>query len=106
MQQNQSERRFSDSPPQQPVYRFPQNQTAQGYQPQQSFYPAPDQMPELSPKDKRDLKKAHRKPRKRRFSLLWNLFAVIGMVTVLIQVVRYLVIPLLVYLNVLSGGAL
>ena len=106
MQQNQSERRFSDSTPQQPVYRFPQNQTAQGYQPQQTYYTSTEPMPELTPKDKRDLKKAHRKPRKRRFSLLWNLFAIIGVVTVLVQAARYLVIPLLVYLKTLSGGAL
>lgn len=106
MQQKQPERRFSDAPSQQPVYRFPQNQSAQGYQPQQTYHAFQDTMPELSAKDQRALKKTHRRSRKRRFSLLWNIFAVIGMLTVIIQAVRYLVIPLLVYLNVLSGGAL
>ena len=106
MQQNQPQRRFSDATPQQPVYRFPQNQNAQGYQPQQAFYGAQDPMPELTTKDRRALKKAHRKTRKRRFSLIWNLLAIIGLVTVVVQGVRYLVIPLLVYLDVLSGGAL
>lgn len=106
MQQNQPERRFADTTPQQPVYRFPQNQISQGYQPQQTFQSTAASTVELTAKDKRALKKAHRKPHRRRIPLLWNLFAVIGVVTVLIQAARYLVIPLLVYLNVLSGGAL
>ena len=106
MQQKQPERRFSDAPSQQPVYRFPQNQRAQGYQPQQTYHAFQDAMPELSAKDQRDLKKAHRRSRKQRFSLLWDIFAVIGVLTVIIQGARYLVIPLLVYLKVLSGGAL
>ena len=106
MQQKQPVRRFSDAPSQQPVYRFPQNQNAQGYQSQQTYHAYQAAMPELSAKDQRELKKTHRKSRKRRFSLLWNIFAVIGMLYVIIQAARYLVIPLLVYLNVLSGGAL
>lgn len=109
MQQKQPERHFSDAPSQQPVYRFPQNQSAQGYQPQQTYHAYhafQDTTPELSAKDQRKLKKTHRRSRKRRFSLLWNIFAIIGMLTVIIQAVRYLVIPLLVYLNVMSGGAL
>jgi len=106
MQQNQPGRRFADVP-QQPVYRFPQNQSAQGWQPQQTF-PAntTDETPVLSAKDRRDLKKAHKKQRRRHFSLIWNLLAVIGLITVLIQAARYIVIPLLVYLDVLAGGAL
>lgn len=106
MQQNQPQRHFSDANPQQPVYRFPQNQPTQGYQPQQTFTASQDILPELTQKDRRALKKAHRKHRKRLPSLLWNLLAVIGLVTVLVQAARYLIIPLLVYLNVLSGGAL
>ena len=35
-----------------------------------------------------------------------NLFAVIGIITVIVETLRYIVIPFLVYLNVLSGGAL
>ncbi len=96
MQQNQQGRRFSDAP-QQPVYRFPQNQP--GYQP-----PAPyqEEAP-LTRKDRRDLKHKHKR---RRIFTWWNLFAVIGMLTVIIQAIRYLIIPLLVYLNTLTGGAL
>lgn len=107
MQQNQPERRFSDVPQQQPAYRFPQNRPAQGWQPQHTFPPvAPEEEPILSSKDQRELKKAHTRHRRRHFSLVWNLLAVIGLITVLIQAARYIVIPLLVYLNVLTGGAL
>lgn len=104
MQQNQQGRRFSDTQQQPPIYRFPQNQTVQGWQPQQNF---PANMPQeeapLSRKDKRALKRAHKR---RRIFTLWNLFAVIGMITVIVQAARYIVIPLLVHLKVLSGGAL
>lgn len=105
MQPNQQERRFSDAPQQQPMYRFPQNRPNQGWQPQQGFAnnePVPQ--PQLSRREKRKLDRAHK--RKRRIFTWWNLFAVIGIITVIIQAARYLVIPLLVYLNVLSGGAL
>jgi hypothetical protein len=37
-------------------------------------------------------------------SMLWNLFAVIGIITTFVQVARYVVIPALVYLNMLAGG--
>ena len=103
MQQNQQGRRFADSSPQ-PVYRFPQNQNLQGWQSQQK-YPgyASEEEVSLSRKDRRALKRQHKR---RRIFTLWNLFAVIGIVTVIVQAIRYLVMPLLVYLNVLSGGAL
>lgn len=105
MQQNQSGRRFSENPQQQPVYRFPQNQDMQGWQPQQSFSDhAPVEDTPLSRRDKRELKRMHKK--KRRIFTLWNLFAVIGIITVIVETLRYIVIPFLVYLNVLSGGAL
>lgn len=104
MQQNQQERRFSDLPQQQPVYRFPQNQPSQGWQPQQGFAAnTPVEQPPLSRKEKRALNRAHKR---RRIFTWWNLFAVIGIVTVIVQAARYLIIPLLVYLNLLSGGAL
>lgn len=105
MQQNQQERRFSDVPQQPPVYRFPQNAAAQGWQPQQGFaQEEPIPQPRLSRREQRKLNQAHK--RKRRVFTLWNLFAVIGIITVIIQAARYLLIPLLVYLNVLTGGAL
>lgn len=105
MQPNQQERRFSDEPQQQPVYRFPQNGPNQGWQPQSGFTNNEAiPQPQLSRREKRALDRAHK--RKRRVFTWWNLFAVIGMITVIIQVARYVVIPLLVYLNVLSGGAL
>ncbi len=107
MQPNQQGRRFSETAPQQPVYRFPQNQQAHGWQPQQGFStPAPQQEEApLTRKDKRKLDKKHRHKRRKIFTL-WNLFAVIGLITAVVQVTRYVIIPALVYLNVLTGGAL
>lgn len=105
MQQNQQGRRFENTAPQQPVYRFPQNQPAQGWQPQQSFPAGQPQMePQLTKRDRRALNRRHRKSRK--IFTLWNLFAVIGIITVIVQCARYIIIPLLVYLNVLAGGNL
>lgn len=105
MQQNQQGRRFSDSP-QQPVYRFPQNQPAQGWQPQHNFpVNSPVEDVPLSRQDRHALNKVHKRKRRRIFTL-WNLFAVIGIVTVIILGLRHIIIPLLVYLNTLSGGAL
>lgn len=106
MQQNQQGRRFSEAS-QQPVYRFPQNQKTQGWQPQQSFdgtVPSEQEAP-LTRQDRRALKRRHRKNRRKIFTF-WNLFAVIGMITVVVQAMRYLVIPFLVYLNTLTGGIL
>ena len=102
MQQNQQERRFAQSAPQQPVYRFPQNQNVMGWQPQQNFSDQPQNL-ELSKRDKHKLKKLHPHKRRKIFTL-WNLFAVIGLITTVIQLVRYAIIPALVYLNVLTGG--
>lgn len=105
MQQNQPGRRFSDSPQPQPVYRFPQNQPPQGWQPQQTFsQPQTQEEVPLSRRDRRELKRRHQK--RRRIFTWWNLFAVIGIITVIVQGARYIVIPLLVYLNVLAGGTL
>lgn len=105
MQQNQQGRRFENTAPQQPIYRFPQNQPAQGWQPQQTYYQeqtSPE--PRLSRRDRRALNRRHKKHR--RLFTWWNLFAVIGIITVIVQCARYIIIPLLVYLNVLAGGAL
>ena len=63
----------------------------------------PQEAPPLSRKDQRALKRAHKR---RRIFTLWNLFAVIGIITVIIQAARYIVIPLLVHLKALSGGVL
>lgn len=106
--QQQPERRFSQTSPQQPAYRFPQNQNMQGWQPQQSFsseYRTEDGTVPLSREDKRELKRLHRRKRRKIFTL-WNLFAVIGIVKTLVQLMRYVIIPALVYLKVLAGGAL
>lgn len=108
MQSNQQERRFTDTP-QQPVYRFPQNQPSQSWQPQQRFAPStfqnvPSQQ-ENTPEQNTDA--GWRKPRKRRrIFTLWNAFAVIGLVTVVVQALRYIIIPFLVYLHSITGGAL
>lgn len=99
VQQNKPGRYFSDTQPQQPVYRFPQNRP--GYRQQE----VDNNSRKLSKRDRRAADRAHRRSRKRVFTL-WNLFAVIGIVTVIVQTVRYVIIPLLVYLNVLAGGAL
>ena len=96
-QPNQQGRRFSDNPPQQPVYRFPQNQPVQSWQPQQSY--------DNSPVPEQPVKR-HEARRHRRRITLWNLFAVIGIITVTVEGLRYVVIPLLVYLSALTGGAL
>lgn len=105
MQQNQQGRRFEGTAPQQPVYRFPQNQPARGWQPQQSF---PSEQPPieqaLTKRDRRALNQRHKKHRK--IFTWWNLFAVIGIISVIVQCARYIIIPLLVYLNVLAGGNL
>ena len=77
MQQNQPGRRFADVP-QQPVYRFPQNQSAQGWQPQQTFPSAQPSEPKLSRRDRRTLDRRHKKHR--RIFTWWNLFAVIGII--------------------------
>lgn len=105
MQQNQSSRHFSETKPQQPVYRFPQNQSVQGWQTQQQFSVArPDDEPIiLSHKEQKKLNRLHR-ARKRRILTLWNLFAVIGIITTIVQAMRYVIIPLLLYLNILAGG--
>lgn len=107
MQPNQQERRFAENPQQQPVYRFPQNQPTQGWQPQQSFDGNAPRDAELPPhrKASRAQKQLHPRRRRRIFTL-WNLFAVIGIITVIIEGLRYVIIPFLVYLNVLTGGAL
>jgi len=44
--------------------------------------------------------------RRARILTWWNLFAVIGVITVIVQLIRYVIVPLLVYVNVLTGGAL
>ena len=105
MQQNTQGRRFAESQPQPPVYRFPQNQppSSRGRQGTSPAYE--DDTVYMSVKDKRASKRAHPGKRRKIFSL-WNLFAVIGMITTVIQVIRYVLIPLLVYLNAWTGGAL
>ena len=73
------------------VHLFPQNEMRfQGVQP--------------APSPKRNNR--NERTKKRRLFTLWNLFAVIGMITVIVQAIRYLIIPLLVYLNSVTGGVL
>lgn len=98
MQQNQQERRFSDAP-QQSFYRFPQNQP--GYQ--QSSVPP---LQENSPLTRRERSEQKRRQKRRKVFTWWNLFAIIGILTVALQLIRYAIIPFLVYLNSLTGGAL
>ncbi len=98
-------------PREQPVYRFPQNRPSQGWQPQQNYppqsYPQPAPVQPVQPEAPREERGKSRRPRKRRRVFTWwNLFALIGIGTVLVEVMRYLVIPLLMQLNNLTGGAL
>ena len=58
------------------------------------------------PAHSQKMKKRNECTKKRRIFTLWNLFAVIGMITVIVQAIRYLIIPLLVYLNSVTGGVL
>ncbi len=107
MQQPQEQgRRFADTAPMQPVHRFPQN-NAQGWQPQGNYgYQPAFQQPTPAPLSKREQRKIKRERKHRRRSpLIWNVLALIGLGTVLVQLARYVIIPLLVYLNVLTGGA-
>lgn len=99
MQQQEPQRQPYYPPREQPVYRFPQNRPGQGWQPQQSFQHAAPDAPQEEQRERRPRRK------RRRIFTWWNLFALIGIGTVLVQAVRYLIIPLLVYLNVLTGGA-
>ena len=103
------ERRFADPPEQPTVYRFQhQNPPAAGWQPQGMYAPKPHPetgktQPEPSAREQHRQKRRAR--RKRRFAFWRNIFAVIGVIAVLVELARYVVIPLLVYLNVLTGGA-
>ena len=59
----------------------------------------------LPNKPSRDKKQSNHGRRPKIFTL-WNLFAVIGIITVIVQCARYIVIPFLVMLNSLVGGGL
>ena len=104
MQQNQQGRRFENAQPQQTMYRFPQNQPSYAWQ--QPASRSGEAMNE--DQETRYAATTPRKARRHHKKILtwWNLFAVIGIVSVFVQLARYVVIPLLVYLNVLAGGAL
>lgn len=99
MQQKQPERYYPEY--QQPTsYRFASNRPA-------SQQPIPADAPQSPSKRRR---KGFVPRRRRRIFTLWNLFAVIGIITVVIQAIRYVIIPLLVMLEPwfekLMGGAL
>ena len=91
MQQRQEQRFNAD---QQYVHLFPQD----GMRFQNANDASEDKWQR---KRQRDCKR-----KKHRILSWWNLFAVIGVITVIIQTLRYLIIPLLVYLNSMIGGAL
>lgn len=99
MQQRQPERLFPDNP--QPVtYRFAHNRPV-------DQTPVQDESPENSAQERRHSKEYEvRKHKRRRIFTWWNLFAVIGIITVIIQTIRYVIVPLLVSLNSLTGGVL
>ncbi len=104
MQQRDPQQGFRFPQNQQPVYRFPQNQQPMhGYEPQPGI--ANRDMPERC-EDCPYRQESRKKARRRRFSLVRLAFTFIGVVTVLVMLIRYAVIPFLVYLNVLAGGTL
>lgn len=99
MQQKQPERYYPEY--QQPTsYRFASNRPA-------SQQPMPSDVPHAQAKHRR---KDGKPRRRRRIFTLWNLFAVIGIITVIIEAIRYVIIPLLVmlepWLEKLMGGVL
>lgn len=86
-------------PQQPPVHRFPH-----GGQPGRPYEQQPRIAPSHDCADCPYYKDAARKKRKRRFSLIRGMFTAIGVATVIILLIRYVIIPALVYLNVLAGG--
>ncbi len=96
----------------QPVQVVQNGQMAQPVLVMQSPAQPPVQDVPASKKAAKRQKRADKKPqqqhqprsRRRHFSIIWNLLAVIGLGTVLVQGVRYIIIPALIYLNSLGGG--
>lgn len=82
-----------------PVHRF-----SHGGQPMRPYEKQPRITPSHDCSDCPYYKDAVRKKRRRRFSLTRNLLAVIGAASLMVLLIRYVIIPLLVYLNVLAGG--
>lgn len=106
MQQNQDGRRFTQTAHQQPVYRFPQNQYTNGWQPQGQFStPVQQHDPNSADLDQDKTQNKRRHHKRRKILTLWNLFAVIGLITTIVQLIRYVIVPALVFLQTLVGGA-
>ncbi len=103
MQQNQ-QRRFADSSTED-VYRFPQNRQEQR---KRAFAPIPAELnqSQAHPYSRKESTALKRPRKRRRIFTLWNLFAVFGIISSIVIIAKYVVIPLLVYLNVLAGGTL
>lgn len=100
MQQKQPDRLYPGY--QQPTtYRFASNRP-------ENFQANQAEAGDHSAQKKHSKEKHKTKERKGRIRIFtwWNLFAVIGIITVIIQTIRYVVVPLLVMLNSLMGGAL
>ena len=81
--------------------------------PEQTVAAAPHEEPVLTARQRRKLKKEQKRQkqqeqnqRKRTRSIIWFIFGVIGVITVAVGFIRYLAIPLLVFLYSVTGGAL
>lgn len=106
MQQHPQDRRFAEDQ-QQPIYRFPQNQQRmQGWQPQQTFSVYGRSEEPLPVQNNPHVRNKPKHQRKRHIFTLWNLFAVIGILSVIFLGVKHIMIPILVKLYALTGGAL
>lgn len=96
--------RFAPTPQSAPVHRFQHGSVpVQPYE-QQGWQQPPQQGGMCA--DCPHFKEASKRRRKKKSSLLTKALAFVGLITILVQLARYVVIPLLVYLNVLSGGVL
>ena len=96
-----------------PTLQVPSAPAPRFAQPQPPAPAAPQEQPELTARQRRKLRKEQKKAkqqeqkqRKRTRSVIWFIFGVIGMLTVGVMLVRYAIIPLLVFLYSGTGGAL
>ena len=87
------------------VHKFPQN-NAYGPVPSAPVNPPPvDDEPKKGRRRNRKDKKDKARPVSVKLSVAWFILGLIGLGTVLVQLARYVIIPLLVQLYSATGGA-
>ena len=88
-----------------PAYGMTEQQPERRMSPQ----PQPEYADQVHPQEnrtpRRERRAEKRAPRKRRMSLTARILMLIGLITVIVLFIRRLIVPLLVYLNTLGGGA-